>query len=283
MRASYNIYILVILVATCFPFCKKDGRLTVLNTKLKCLISSDTTHLPGKNSYSTYEFEPNSNRLMLAKKVVGNTKLVDYRQVHYLTGAMPDKTVTFLNEHEYYETKFFYANGSTQPYKSELYFTNKLKSTADKNLWGFRFHYDAKERLETVEYNTPIKGDQEYLLHIFYNDQDNVTRMEYEFPSRQRIPNTVITVKAFDSHPNPYAGITNWKFLMLNANWDNYDPEPIITALSRNNPLDYSLGNLKREMTYTYNHYGYPISRLNINKSQGVEQHFAENFSYRCD
>ena len=107
--------------------------------------------------------------------------------------------------------------------------------------------------------------------------------MEYEISSNQRLPKTVITVKSFDNHPNPYAGITNWKFLMLNADWDNYDPEPIITALSRNNPLDYSVGNLKRTMTYTYNLYGYPISRLNINKSQGVEQHFTENFRYRCD
>src|SRR5687768_2906980 len=191
MRAYYSIYVLLI-IATCFPFCKKDGRLTVLNKKMKCIIASDTTHLPGKDSYSTYEFEPNSNRLMLAKKVVGNTKLVDYRQVHYLNAGMPDRTVTFLNENEYYETKFFYANGSTQPYKSEVYFTNKLNSTADKNLWGFRFYYDAKERLETVEYNTPLKGDQEYVLHIFYNDDDNVIRMEYEFISNQRDRKSVV-------------------------------------------------------------------------------------------
>ena len=129
MRAQYTIYILVIIIATCFPCCKKDGRLTVLNRKMKCLIASDTTHLAGKNSYSTYEFEPGSNRLLLAKKVVGNVKLVDYRQVQYLSTGMPRKTITYLNENEYYETQFFYANGSTQPYKSELYFTNKLNST----------------------------------------------------------------------------------------------------------------------------------------------------------
>src|SRR5687768_11841823 len=97
MRTQYKIYILLFTVMLSFPFCRKDGRVAILNLKKPCLITSDTTHLTGKNGFSSYQFQTNSNRLIVAKKVIGNAVLMDYREVHYLHTEMPDKTITFLN------------------------------------------------------------------------------------------------------------------------------------------------------------------------------------------
>jgi hypothetical protein len=281
MRTQYRSYILLFTIILSFPFCRKDGKVPILNLKKLCLITSDTTYITGKSGFSSYQFHPNSNRLMVARKVIGNAVLIDYREVHYMNNDMPDKTITYLNANEFYETKFFYRNGSVYPFKSEMYFTSKLSRIENTNLSGFRFYYDAKERVEKVEYVTTASGDQNYTLFISYNDDDNVIRMEYQFDPIQHLPNTVISVRAFDDHPNPYAPIPYWKFLMLNGSRDNFDPEHIITALSRNNPLEFTLGNFKRNMTYIYNQHGFPVTRYNFNKNTTGESSYKESFDYR--
>src|SRR5687768_6942060 len=207
MRTQYRIYILLLTVSLSFPFCRKDGRVAILNLKKLCLITSDTTHVTGKSGFSSYQFDGNSNRLMVARKVLGNAILMDYREVHYMHNEMPEKTITYLNANEFYETRFFYKNSSLQPYKSEMYFTSKLSRIEHKHLAGFRFYYDAKERVEKLEYVTTLTGGQNYTLYIAYNDHDNVIRMEYQFTATQHLPNTVISISAFDNHPNPYSPI----------------------------------------------------------------------------
>jgi hypothetical protein len=282
MRTVCNFHMLLFIMLLSYSSCKKDGSLPIFTVKSKCLIASDTTEITGNNGYSIYGFEANTNRLMVSRKIVGNGVLLLYREIHYLNTGQPDKTVTYMNANEFYETRFFYKTGSAVPYKSELYFTDKLNSQSGKNLWGFNFYYDSKNRLNEVEFSTTKNGDHEYTLHIMYNDKDNVTRLEYEVTSGPRVPNNVITVNAFDDKPNPYSGIPYWPFLILNATWDNNDPEPIITALSKNNPLDYSIGNFKREMNYVYNENGFPLKRVNTNKNQNGQHKFNESFNYRC-
>lgn len=46
-------------------------------------------------------------------------------------------------------------------------------------------------------------------------------------------------VDGHDNHSTPYAGVKGYKYLM--SNWDNSDPGPIITALSKNNPTRFRL------------------------------------------
>jgi hypothetical protein len=79
------------------------------------------------------------------------------------------------------------------------------------------------------------KHKQKY-QDIHYNAEDNVTSLEYTTPSLPS-PHATITAANYDSKPNPYASIPFWKF-MMNAAWDNYDPQPVLTALSKNNPSD---------------------------------------------
>ena len=153
--------------------------------------------------------------------------------------------------------------------------------------YTYFFFYDNKDRLMTIGEQTDyILGDWEYDLHIYYNDQDNVTAIQYEWTTG---PNQVIppiTVSAYDDKPTPYAGIKQWPFLNINFAWDNYDPEPVFTALSKNNPLDYSMGSgadlFTRKMVYTYNDDGFPIERKNTNKNVNGEYTFLQTFSYDC-
>jgi len=256
--------------------------MVILNVKNKCLIISDSTNLGNNKGYCSYQFDPTGNRLTVAKKVADNALLLNYREVHYMYNGLPDKSVTYLNGNEFYETQFYYKDGSVQPFKCEQFFTNKLNQMDKKNTCGFGFFYDSKDRLVKVTYSTAQVGDVEYALTISYNEHDNVLRMEYEYTSGQFLPNSVIMVSGFDGHPNPYYTIPYWKFLMMNGNWDNPDPEPIITGLSRNNPLGYATGKFERVMSYAYNNKGLPLSRINTNKSDTSVHSFNESFNYRC-
>ncbi len=139
-----------------------------------------------------------------------------------------------------------------------------------------------------VKQQTPqVAGDFEYDLTIIYNDKDNVTSLQYELTTGPRTV-TVITVAAYDDKPNPYAALKSWKFLATRFVWDNYDPEPILTALSKNNPFDYTLGQTpnqwNRRMIYLYNGDGFPIERKNTNQSpNGTKSTFVQTFAYNCN
>jgi hypothetical protein len=73
---------------------------------------------------------------------------------------------------------------------------------------------------------------------------------------------------------------------MNNYGWDNYDSAPILTALSTNNPLDYTLGSgintFSRKMSYNYNNEGFPVECSNTNKNTNGEYTFIQTFSYTC-
>ncbi len=69
----------------------------------------------------------------------------------------------------------------------------------------------------------------------------------------------------------------------MHAGWDNYDPEPLFTALSKNNPLGYTLPDgFKREMTYIYNDKGFPAKRMNTNINSSGTYSFEETYDYEC-
>ena len=95
---------------------------------------------------------------------------------------------------------------------------------------------------------------------------------------------TIITVAAYDDKPNPYSTIPYWKFI-LPQRWNNSEPEPLIVALSQNNPLDLNYNNItSRTMSYTYNEKGFPITKTYVNKNiqTGATSTFNETYSYTC-
>jgi len=147
------------------------------------------------------------------------------------------------------------------------------------------FFYNDKDQLIKVGQQTDnIKGDWEYDLDIYYNDQGNVTGLQYKWTTG---PNQIIppvTVTAYDDKPNPYAGVKAWRF--MSANWNSSDPASIIIALSNNNPLGFSTGSgsslFKREMVYQYNDKGFPVERKNTNTNSGGQYTFLETYSYNC-
>ena len=150
------------------------------------------------------------------------------------------------------------------------------------DIFTYFFFYDNKDRLIKIgEQTDHVIGDYEYDLSIFYDERDNVTALKYEFTTG---PGTVTTIAAngYDDKPNPFAGVKGWPFLM-HAAWDNYDPEPLFTALSKNNPLGFTMPDgLKRTMNYTYNDKGFPLKRINTNTNASGIYSFEETFDYQC-
>lgn len=150
----------------------------------------------------------------------------------------------------------------------------------------FIFSYDDKGRLKKVSQQTEnIPNDFEYDLDIHYDDNDNVTVLQYEVTTGPH-ELTGISVERYDDKPSPFTGVKGYLFLMINYSWNNSDPGPIIAALSKNNPLDYTLGEgatkWEREMVYKYNEEGYPIERKSTNRHENGEHTFIDTFSYTC-
>ncbi len=244
----------------------------------KIIITNETTGLSGNEHSWLYEYDSQGMPLKITR---------------YRPNGSPDITTDIyynavvqtgvINNHNV---------GSTLNYDADLFnkqlpYMAKVSSTLDGitqvNYKQYFFFYDDKDRLIKVGEQTNAAGDREFDLHIFYDDKNNVTALQYELTTG---PNEVIppvTVAAYDDKPTPYASINIWKFLMINFNWDNYDPEPILTALSSNNPLDYTLDTFKRTMTYKYNEHGFPIERSNTNTNPNGVYTFTQTFSYACN
>lgn len=150
----------------------------------------------------------------------------------------------------------------------------------------YLFHYDFRGRLVRVGEETEnVHGDDEWELLITYNEQDNVVKMVYGLTTGTLNVSTVIMVDAHDHHQTPYAGVKGYKFLTIN--WDNSDPWPIVTALSKNNPTSYRLivneaETMKVSMEYSYNEQGFPLVRTVTNKNEAGEHTYRLTYEYTC-
>lgn len=243
----------------------------------KCRVTAETTNLPGNFVRTVYTYNT-VHKTALAEFFYSNGVSLGSKTISYVTDELVSETNHTNYNGNKVTIKYHYPNGRSLPDKAERYFDGGNNFS----LGGYDFHYDAKDKLVKVVQGTPQPNDWEYTLHITYNNNDNVVKLEYEVTTGPRTT-TVITVDAYDDKPNIYSGDKNRKFIM-NALWDNYDPEPILTALSKNNPLDYTHnGNFKRKMEYTYNDKGFPLTRTNTNTNSSGTVTYVDTFEYECN
>jgi hypothetical protein len=275
---SMPVLIVLLLLITA---CKKGGSAgPAPGTSDTCIITGETTTLLGNEASFTYEY----NDKGFPSKI---TKYNKYNQLEFTHQILFDGVVHTAGTSTV--TTSYDANLHTLPiflYKSNV--TIDLNGLTQVNFYTFFFFYDSKGRITKIGQQTNhVTNDHEWDLNITYNDQNNVTMLQYEWTTGPRTPIAPIIVKAYDNKPTPYAGIRNYRFLMNNYAWDNYDPEPLLTALSANNPLDYTMNTgtpqeFKRTMTYTYNEKGFPVERLNTNKNVNGTYTFKQTFTYNC-
>jgi len=272
-----------ILLISCFYGCKKGGSAPPPPvTQAECAPSNEFTALSGNQASWKYEFDAKGNPTVIKKlNPNGSVKLtfqIFSHQVIMSYEYLGKQARQIID----YDADIF----TSLPSKAFVSLDDGV--TLKVHYYTYFFFYDIHDRLKTVGEQTDyVLGDREYDLNIFYNDQNNVTGLQYVWTTGPNLSIPPVTVKAYDTHPTPYAAIKCWKFLMINFNWDNSDPEPLLTALSSNNPLDYSLNlsptsNYLRTMSYSYNDKGFPLVRTNTNKTATSEYTFQQTFTYNC-
>ncbi len=274
MKKINQLFVLLFFVLL-LSSCKKSGTPAPASNLPTCKPKTESTTLAGNNA--TYQYSYNADgKITTIKKfigaaivdsiVVGNSTIVSYYQSS--SGFNMIQTTVYT--------------GSLDGMPSEAQVALQEGAVTHTDVWHYFFFYDNKDRLVKVgEQTDNVIGDYEYDLSIFYNDQDNVTELSYEFTTG---PNTITTLvpSGYDNKPTPFAGIKNWYFFM-HAGWDNYDPEPLFTALSKNNPLGYTMPDgFKREMTYIYDGNGFPAKRMNTNINSSGTYSFEETYDYEC-
>jgi hypothetical protein len=275
MKEYFKVFFLAIILFTCG--CSKTN--VIIRTDRGWQLQSDSTNLLGNNGFSTYQFHPQTGNLLSKNRFVGTDYLANHMEVFYLSPQVIDKTINFINAYSFYETRYSYRQGDLFPWKAEIYYTDMSDGSAAKLNSALMFYYDDDNRLGMVVNRLADGKEVDYTLQINYDSKNNVSKLEYEPGASSKTIKLQVTVSSFDNNINPYSTIPNWVF-MMNGNWYGNDPEPLITALSKNNPLDYSMQNYSRKMTYEYNEKGMPVKRTNINKNSTGEYTFVERFGY---
>ena len=282
MKKYLSITLVTLLLTGILFSCKKSTPFTPITPQATCVIKTETTNLSGKEKSFEYQYDNKGNLTLVNvfNRAGGSAGMYDtYDQGVIFSHEYLGKTNKSITK---YETSDIY---TLLPNKA--YVSLQDGDTLRVNYYTYFFFYNNKNQLIKVGEQTDyVIGDWEYDLNIFYNEQGNVSGLQYE---RTTGPNQVIPpiiVTAWDDKPTPYAAVKGWPYFMINFAWDNYDPEPIITALSKNNPLNYSFGTgtnlFTREMVYTYNNDGFPTERKNTNKNTNGEYTFLQTFSYNC-
>lgn len=281
-RKLARLLLLSCVAADILSGCKKDDDPAPAATAA-CIPQRETTGLVGNESSWEHEYDGEGNpskirefnkygSLVYTTEISSNTVI----RTKAVSGS---EYPTIIKTH--YNSEFL----KVLPSKAEVSIT--ASGTELINWKTYSFHYDSKSRVIKIEERTNgIANDYEWDLIISYNDANNVTQLQYVWVVGPTDPVPPITVKAYDDKPTPYAGVKSWMFLMRNFSWDNADPEPVLTALSSNNPLDYTLASgantWERTMSYQYNEHGFPVERSNTNKNFQGEYTFLQTFSYSC-
>lgn len=286
MKSTWETVPVKVVLITLLPViliagCKKNGGSNPPPNppNTACTPAGETTSLIGNEASWLYQYD---NKGLVTRII----KLNRYGQQEYGIEVQPDRVVRTTGGNivkTVYNTNIY----ETLPTQAQVSIT--LSGGAEQpNYYTYNFSYDSKNRLSRiVEHTAGVLNDREWDLVITYNDKNNVTKLQYGWTTHPNEPIAPITVAAYDDKPSPYAAVKYWKFIQSNFAWNNYDPEPVLTALSSNNPLDYTMNEgdpqqFKRTMTYTYNEHGFPNERVNTNKSVNGVSTFKQTFSYNC-
>lgn len=274
----HHLFVLV-FISVLFNSCDKNTS-PLSSLTAKCKPVTESTTLSGNDATYEYSYSTDGNVSSIKRfigggyHVLADSTLVFYdHTVRYAPGNTPG---SFNSVATVYDANIF----TGLPTKANISIT--LDGAEQHNYYSYFFFYDTKNRLVKIgEQTNTVTGDLEYDLSVTYNDQDNVTALKYEATTGPRTV-TVISVLGYDDKPTPFTGIKNWP-MMMHAGWSNNDPEPLFTALSKNNPLGYTIPGWKRTIAYTYNDKGFPVTRLNTNTTTSGTYSFEENFNYQCN
>jgi hypothetical protein len=265
-----------------FLACKKGGSSgpSPNPNNMDCTLTGESTTLSGNEASWQYQYDSKGN----VSKII---KLNRYGQQESVMEVFADRVVRTDASGAIVKTAYNANIFEALPAQAQVSIT--LPGGVEQpNYYTYSFAYDSKKRLiKIAEKTASVPNDKEWDLTISYNDNNNVTELRYAWTTHPNEPATAIVAVAYDDKPTPYTAVKYYKFLMNNYAWDNYDPEPVFTALSSNNPLDYTLNAgtplvFKRTMTYTYNEHGFPTERSNTNKNANGEYTFKQAFTYTC-
>ncbi len=276
MRKNISLFIILLFIIL-LNSCKKTGTAPLPSTPAACKLVKESSTLSGNEDTYEYAYGADGN-ISSIKKFIGG-----HYHVLQDSSLVSDISIAGYNVLDWpYGSNLIKYDLPFELFPTKAQVSQTEGAITHVNQYTYFFFYDSKNRLYKVGEQTDyFIGDYEYDLTIYYNDQDNVTGLSYEFTTGPRTV-TTITSSGYDDKPTPFAGIKNWPFIM-HAAWNNYDPEPLFTALSKNNPLGYTMPDgLKREMSYVYNDKGLPVKRMNTNKNSSGTYSFEETFDYDC-
>jgi hypothetical protein len=279
-NSSFKIIVLGLFISAVAAGCSSNDKMMQPS---KLVLTSETSDFGGSQLRTNYEYDASGN-LSKMSSVNAAGDVVSTLQFHY--NEIVDNT--FNNSAR---TSYNTDISRSLPTKADVYrFDNGIPVGV---YYSYSFEYDGASRLTTIAEQTErVKNDVEWTLKVSYDNNSNVSSMTFlatapeksddvPFTNKANVP---ITVTAYDSHPTPYASLKNWKFLMFSSSIKNSDPEPVLTALSTNNPLNYTFHAddvfSERTMTYTYDANGFPATRFNATKSELGQSSFTQTFSY---
>lgn len=162
--------------------------------------------------------------------------------------------------------------------------TLNYSGTITPHISKYTFSYDSKGRL------TSFVDIYATTYTLAYDDSDNVTKMSYNSDAADG----AITVTAYDNKPSPYTSAKKvWKFIQHNFNWASSDPESMMAAISRNNPLKLTVygqnkqtnkASVEKEInSYQYADTGYPIQNVVTHVNEDGSAFFYSRYTYTYD
>jgi hypothetical protein len=287
MKTLFTTFLPSLLVISILWSCGKDSPPTPIIPEPKCLIQSETYGLAGNEKGFSYEYILYNDKEELSKVNVLRPN-GSISGTHSIGG--PFVIFSYMYGSYNMKSQWEYSNPLTEgllPTRATLLIDDGSTGMVLVDYDVVYFGYDDKNRLTEVKTRRGSrKGGFEYDITIHYDDQGNVTRIKYVYFTGPNEEIPTIVVSGYDDKPNPHTGVTGWPFFLINHTWEYGDPGNLIAALSKNNPLGFTMGAgetlFERKIDYEYTTEGYPSVQKNTNKTATGEYSFVQTYTYVC-